>query len=47
MKMTGYMTLLASELIRGFQSGRVQSYAIWFLAGAVGLAVYMIYYFNG
>lgn len=47
MKITGYMTLLASELIRGFQSGRVQSYAIWFLAGVVCLAVYMIYYFNG
>lgn len=47
MKMIGYMTLLASELIRGFQSGRVQHYAIYFLAGAVGLAVYMIYYFKG
>ena len=40
---TGNMSLFMSELLRGLQSGRVQHYAIWFLAGAVALAVYMIY----
>jgi NADH-quinone oxidoreductase subunit L len=36
-------TGLVSEKIKGFQSGKVQQYAIYFLAGVVGLAVLFIY----
>ncbi len=45
----GFMNLLAnitgkiSELIKGFQSGRVQNYAIYFFGGIIGLAVIFIY----
>ena len=41
--MTGNTTLLISEKIKGFQSGKVQHYAIYFLAGVIGLAVLFIY----
>ncbi len=41
--MTGNTTLIISEKIRGFQSGKVQQYAIYFLAGVIGLAVLFIY----
>jgi NADH-quinone oxidoreductase subunit L len=40
---TGNTTQLISEKIKGFQSGKVQQYAIYFLAGVVGLAVLFIY----
>jgi NADH-quinone oxidoreductase subunit L len=40
---TGNATLMISEKIKGFQSGKVQQYAIYFLAGVVGLAVLFIY----
>ncbi|MFN5223067.1 MAG: NADH-quinone oxidoreductase subunit L [Bacteroidota bacterium] len=36
---TGYI----ANRIRGFQSGHVQEYAIWFLAGALSLTVLIIY----
>jgi len=36
-------TGLVSEKIKGLQSGKVQQYAIYFLAGVVGLAVLFIY----
>ena len=45
----GFMNLLAalttgiSERIKGLQSGRVQAYALYFFAGALGLALVFIY----
>jgi NADH-quinone oxidoreductase subunit L len=43
MNETGNTTELISEKIKGFQSGKVQQYAIYFLAGVIGLAVLFIY----
>jgi NADH-quinone oxidoreductase subunit L len=40
---TGNATQAFSEKIKGFQSGKVQQYAIYFLAGVIGLAVLFIY----
>jgi NADH-quinone oxidoreductase subunit L len=40
---TGSTTELISEKIKGFQSGKVQQYAIYFLAGVIGLAMLFIY----
>ncbi len=40
---TGNTTQAISERIKGFQSGKVQQYAIYFLAGVIGLAVLFIY----
>ena len=40
---TGNTTQNISEKIKGFQSGKVQQYAIYFLAGVIGLAVLVIY----
>ncbi len=40
---TGNTTMFISEKIKGFQSGKVQQYAIYFLAGVIGLAVLFIY----
>ncbi len=40
---TGNTTLFISEKIKGFQSGKVQQYAIYFLAGVIGLAILFIY----
>ncbi len=48
----GFMNLLAtitgriSEFIKGFQSGKVQNYALYFFAGIIGLAVVFIYLLN-
>jgi NADH-quinone oxidoreductase subunit L len=45
----GFMNLLAlitasvSEFIKGIQSGRVQSYALYFFGGVIGLAAVFIY----
>ena len=41
--LTGNTTALISEKIKGIQSGKVQQYAIYFLVGAIGLAVLFIY----
>ena len=41
--LTGNTTLGISEKIKGLQSGKVQQYAIYFLAGVIGLAVLFIY----
>ena len=35
-----------SEAIRGAQSGKVQSYGIWFFAGILSLALVFIYLLN-
>jgi len=43
MNATGNTTQGISEKIKGFQSGKVQQYAIYFLAGVIGLAVLFIY----
>lgn len=40
---TGNTTQLISEKIKGMQSGKVQQYAIYFLAAVIGLAVLFIY----
>ena len=40
---TGNTTQNIAEKIKGFQSGKVQQYAIYFLAGVIGLAVLVIY----
>ena len=40
---TGNTTQIISEKIKGFQSGKVQDYAIYFLAGAIALAVCGMY----
>ena len=40
---TGNTTQLVSERIKKLQSGKVQHYAIYFLVGALGLAVLFIY----
>ena len=40
---TGEGTQTISEKIKGFQSGKVQQYAIYFLTGVIGLAVLFIY----
>ena len=43
MNTIGNATAFISEKIKGFQSGKVQQYAIYFLAGIIGLAVLFIY----
>jgi NADH-quinone oxidoreductase subunit L len=40
---TGSATQLISEKIKGFQSGKVQQYGIYFLASVIGLAILFIY----
>lgn len=40
---TGNGTGLVSEKIKGLQSGKVQQYAVYFLASVIGLAVLFIY----
>lgn len=41
--LTGNTTAAISARIKGFQSGKVQQYAIYFLVGVIGLAVLFIY----
>jgi NADH-quinone oxidoreductase subunit L len=43
---TGNGTRDISETIKGLQSGKVQSYAIYFLAGIIGLALLFIYWWK-
>ena len=43
MNATGNSTMGISEKIKGFQSGKVQQYAIYFLVGVIGLVVLFIY----
>ncbi len=43
MNATGNSTQKISEEIKRFQSGKVQQYAIYFLVGVIGLAVFFIY----
>jgi len=43
MNATGNSTTDISETIKGFQSGKVQSYAIYFLVSVIGLALLFIY----
>jgi NADH-quinone oxidoreductase subunit L len=40
---TGNTTALISEKIKGIQSGKVQQYAVYFLAGVIALSVLFIY----
>lgn len=46
MNATSNATKDISETIKGFQSGKVQSYAIYFLVTAIGLALLFIYWWN-
>jgi len=43
MNAIAFLTGLASELIRGVQSGKVQNYAIYFIIGVICIAVYVIF----
>jgi NADH-quinone oxidoreductase subunit L len=43
MNMIAALTGIFSDTIRGFQSGKVQNYAIYFFAGVIGFAVLFIY----
>lgn len=46
MNATGNATKDISETIKGFQSGKVQSYAIYFLVSVIGLALLFIYWWK-
>ena len=46
MNATGNSTKDISETIKGFQSGKVQSYAIYFLVSVIGLALLFIYWWT-
>ena len=46
MNATGNGTKEISESIKGFQSGKVQQYAIYFLVSVIGLALLFIYVFT-
>ena len=41
--LTGNTTTAISERIKGLQSGKVQQYAMYFMAGVIGIAVLFIY----
>ncbi len=41
--LTGNTTTAISEKIKGLQSGKVQQYAMYFMAGVIGIAVLFIY----
>ena len=43
---TGNSTKDISEIIKGFQSGKVQQYAIYFLVSIIGLAMLFIYWWK-
>ncbi len=43
MNATGNTTALISEKIKGLQSGKVQQYGIYFLAGVISMAILFIY----
>jgi NADH-quinone oxidoreductase subunit L len=44
--LTGNTTQIISDKIKTVQSGKVQQYAIYFLIGAIGLALVFIYWWN-
>jgi NADH-quinone oxidoreductase subunit L len=46
MNMIASLTEIFSDTIKGVQSGKVQSYAIYFFAGVIGFAVLFIYLWN-
>lgn len=41
--LSGIATQKLSQTIRGWQSGKLQTYAIWFLAGVVALIFWLVY----
>jgi NADH-quinone oxidoreductase subunit L len=43
MNVIAYLTAATSRVIKGMQSGRAQSYAVYFFAGIAGLAIVFIY----
>ncbi|MEO6187194.1 MAG: hypothetical protein ABIO82_04265 [Ginsengibacter sp.] len=45
--LTGRATVVLSSQIKRFQSGKVQQYAIYFLAGALVLAFVAMYFWKG
>ncbi len=46
MNLLGLTTTVFSEAIKSLQSGRVQSYALYFFGGVAGLSILIIYYWN-
>lgn len=46
MNLIGNTTTKISEIIKGLQSGKVQSYAMYFLGGVLGLVILFIYIIN-
>jgi hypothetical protein len=38
-----YVTTSTANLVKTWQSGRVQQYTLWFFSGVAGLAVLFIY----
>jgi len=46
MNLLGDASVTVSEGISGMQSGKVQAYAAWFLASAIGLAALVLYLLN-
>ena len=46
MNATGNSTKDISDTIKGFQSGKVQQYAIYFLVGVIGMALLFIYWWR-
>jgi NADH-quinone oxidoreductase subunit L len=43
MNLLGSTTTASSEFIKGIQSGKVQSYSLYFFGGVIGLAAIFIY----
>jgi len=46
MNVIALLTAALSEFIKGIQSGRVQSYALYFFGGVIGLAALFIYFWK-
>ena len=42
MNLSAYLTGDTSELIKGWQSGKMQQYAIWFFAGLMGIVAVFV-----
>jgi hypothetical protein len=46
MNLLAGVTARFAELIKGFQSGKIQNYTLYFFGGVVGLAVIFIYWWR-
>ena len=43
---SGNTTMFVSKKLKGMQSGKVQQYAVYFLVGAIAMAVLFIYWWK-